>query len=117
HSRREREGGIAEEAAITAPRLAAPVRRRSGLRGPGSWCPDAADAIAENGWVRCLAVDKARSTCFEGTIDRDLYSFRCRSPVPRARSAYTCARVDRCAFAAIGGACGTLPTRFRARCQ
>jgi hypothetical protein len=36
-------------------------------------------------YIRCFAVDKARRTCFEGTIDRDLYSFRRRSPVPRAR--------------------------------
>jgi hypothetical protein len=92
HSQREREGGVAEEAAIAAPRLGLPVQRRSSFRGPRSWYPALPDAIAENGLhqmscIRCLAVDKARRTCFEGTTDRELYSFRRRSPVPRVRSA------------------------------
>jgi len=42
-------GGIAEEAAIAAHRLGLPVQQRSSFRGPKSWYPDPADAIAENG--------------------------------------------------------------------
>ena len=49
HSQREREGGVAEEAAIAAHRLGLPVQQRSSFRGPKSWYPDLADAIAENG--------------------------------------------------------------------